>query len=215
MDRSVVVLADEISSAFEQQDKALLELRGKPLIKHVVDTISTIVDEVVVVTDNEERAATYKDLLDPDVTFAVEVEESTGPLVGALTGFGVAKGKHCALLPYDMPFVSLDVIQLFFELCPGKTAVVPRWPTQEIEPLHAVYHTKSALEAARIAIGEGSADLTAMVEHLGGVRYVSTLVVQEFDPELKTFFTVNTPVDLKMAETLAKPKGSTQRKSRK
>ncbi len=210
MDRSAIIVADEISAAFEQ-DKALLELRGKSLLKHVIDAIGTIVDEIIVVTDTDDRAETYKAILDPDVKFAVEVEDSKGPLVGAFTGFEVAQGKHCALLAFDMPFVSLDVMQLFFELCPGKTAVVPRWPTQEIEPLHAVYHTRSALEAARIALGEGATDLTTMVDHLGGVRYVSTLVVQEFDPELRTFFTVNTPVDLKMAETMAKPKPSTRR----
>jgi molybdenum cofactor guanylyltransferase len=205
LDKSLVVLADEYSPAFEQ-DKALVELRGKPLLKRVIDIIDAIVDEVIVVTDTEERAEKYRKLLDPDVKVVVEVEEPKGPLIGALTGFGLAQGKHCLLLPFDMPFVSLDVIELFFELCPGKTAVVPRWPDQEIEPLHAVYHTASALKATQIAVGEGACDLNSIVEHLGGVRYVSTLVLQEFDPELKTFFTVNTPVDLKMAETLASPR---------
>jgi len=42
--------------------------------------------------------------------------------------------------------------------------------------------------------------LRSMVDKLRGVRYVSTLVLQQIDPELRTFFNINTPLDLKKAE---------------
>jgi molybdopterin-guanine dinucleotide biosynthesis protein A len=43
-----------------------------------------------------------------------------------------------------------------------------------------------------------------MIERMRAVRFVSTLVVQELDPELKTFFNVNTLLDLKRAGGLVK-----------
>ena len=205
MDRTAIILAEDFSSPLEQ-DKAIMILNGKPLLRHVVDAIGVLVNEVIVVTDSQERVQEYTRIVGGEVKFAVNVDETKSPLVGAAAGFELAEGKHSALLAADTPFISPDVVDLFFELCQGKTAVVPRWPDQQIEPMHAVYHTKSALEAARIALGEGKLDLQSMVENLGGVRYVSTLVVKELDPELKTFFNVNTLVDLKMAETMAKPR---------
>jgi len=213
VDRTAIILAEEFSSPLEQ-DKAMMILNGKPLLRHVVDAIGVLVNEVIVVTNSQERVQEYTRVVGGEVKFAVNVDETKSPLVGAVAGFELAEGKHSALLAADTPFISPDVIDLFFELCQGKTAVIPRWPDQLIEPMHAIYHTKSALEAARIALGEGKLDLQSMVENLGGVRYVSTLVVKELDPELKTFFNVNTPVDLKMAETMAKPRRtkSTRRK---
>jgi molybdopterin-guanine dinucleotide biosynthesis protein A len=45
-----------------------------------------------------------------------------------------------------------------------------------------------------------------MVEKMRNIRYVSTLVFQQFDPQLKMFFNVNTPLDLKKAESLLSKK---------
>jgi molybdopterin-guanine dinucleotide biosynthesis protein A len=60
------------------------------------------------------------------------------------------------------------------------------------------------LEAAKTALSKGELDLKAMVDRLRGVRYVSTLVFQQLDPQLRTFFNVNTALDLKKAELMLK-----------
>jgi molybdopterin-guanine dinucleotide biosynthesis protein A len=44
-----------------------------------------------------------------------------------------------------------------------------------------------------------------MIEKLRGVRYVSTLVIQQLDPDLRAFFNINTPLDLKKAIAMVKP----------
>jgi len=205
VERSAVVLAGGFSSRFGQ-DKGALELNHKPLIKHVVDAVKPLVDETIVVTNSQERADRYSKIVGPNIKFAIDVEQAKGPLVGALTGFEAAQGNYALLLPVDVPFVSRDVIDLLFELCHGRSAVIPRWPNQQIEPLHAVYHVQIALEAAKIAVDEGKLNVRAMIEGMRGVRYVSTLVIQELDPEFRTFFNVNTPLDLRKAEVMVKPR---------
>jgi molybdenum cofactor guanylyltransferase len=205
MDRSAIILAGGFSSRFGQ-DKSLLELNGKPLIKHVVNAVEPIVDEIIIVTSAQERADQYVKVVGPDTKFAIDIDDSKGPLVGTLTGLQQAIGKYSLLLPSDVPFVSRGVVELLFDLCPGRSAVVPRWPNTDIEPLQAVYNTKVALEAAKIAVSEGKQRVAEMLENMQGVRYISTLVIQEIDPDFKTFFNINTPVDLKKAEALIKPK---------
>jgi molybdopterin-guanine dinucleotide biosynthesis protein A len=206
LDRSAIVLAGGFSSRFGE-DKGVLELAGKPLIKHVTDAVRSVVNETIVVTNSQERAARYAKLLDAKVKFALDSHEFKGPLIGALTGFEVANGDYSLLLPFDTPFVSKEVIFLLFELCLNRTAAIPRWPNGQIEPLHAVYRTKVALEAAENAVDAGRVDMRAMIERMRSLRFVSTLVVQQLDPDLRTFFNINTPFDLKKAVGMVKPRG--------
>ena len=211
MDRSAIILAGGSSRGFHG-DKGVLELDGKPLINYAVDAVKGLVEEVIVVTSSQERADAYAKLVSSKVRFAIDVCESKGPLGGALTGFEAANGEYSALLPFDSPFVSKEVLSLLFDCCVGKAAVIPRWTNMDIEPLHAVYHTKQALEAAKEALAENDLDLQAVVEKLRGVRYVSTMVIEQLDPDFKTFFNVNTPLDLKKAAVMFKPRKTSKTK---
>jgi molybdopterin-guanine dinucleotide biosynthesis protein A len=204
LDKSAIVLAGGVSSRFGQ-DKGILKIANKPLIKYVIDAVNPVVDETIVVTNSQDRITEYAKVVATDVRFAIDSCESKGPLIGALTGFGSAHGKYALLLPFDTPFVSREVVSLLFELCLGKAAAIPRWPNEQIEPLHAVYQTKLALEAAKSAVSEGKLTMRAMIEKLRGVRYVSTLVIQQLDPDLRAFFNINTPLDLKKAMAMVKP----------
>jgi molybdopterin-guanine dinucleotide biosynthesis protein A len=203
LDRSAIVLAGGFSTRFGE-DKGVLELGNKPLIRRVTDAVQPIVNEIIVVTSSQERVAKYADLLGANVRFAVDSRESRGPLIGALAGFEAAHGDHSLLLPFDTPFVSREVVSLLFELCLKRAAAIPRWPNGQIEPLHAVYHTRTALEAAKAASDEGKLDMRAMIGKMKGVRFVSTLVIEQLDPDLRTFFNINTAFDLKRALSVYK-----------
>jgi molybdopterin-guanine dinucleotide biosynthesis protein A len=205
LNKSAIVLAGGFPSRFSQ-DKGVLEFAGKPLIRHVVDAVRRFVDEVIVVVESQEQRAKYTAIASADVRFVFDSCEPNNPLSGALAGFEVAQGKYVLLLPFDLPFVSADVVGLLFDLCIGKAAVVPRWTDGRIEPLHAVYQTEMALAAAQSAVNEEQVDLQAMFERMRGVRYVSTLVIQQLDPDFRTFFKINTPVDLKKAMSMLKPR---------
>ena len=201
MDKSAIILAGGVSSRFGQ-DKGLLQLANKPLIKHVLDAISTIVDEKMVVASSKVQAENYANVLGSDVNVLIDVDDAQSPLIGALTGFKEAHGRYALLLSCDTPFVSNDVISLLFELCINRNAVIPRWPNGYIEPLQAVYCAKPACEAAKNALSEGKLNMQSMVDRLCSVRYVSTLVLQQLDPELRTFFNINTLLDLRRAESM-------------
>jgi len=205
LDKSAIILAGGFSSRFGQ-DKGLLQLANKPLIKHVLDAVSTLVDEKIVVASSKVQAENYAKVSGSNVNVLVDVGDVQSPLVGALTGLKEARGTYALLLSCDMPFVSRGVVLLLFELCINRYAAIPRWPNGYIEPLQAVYCAKPACEAAENALSEGKLNMQSMVDKLRGVRYVSTLVLQQLDLELKTFFNVNMPLDLKKAELMFKRK---------
>jgi len=199
--KSAIILAGGFSNRFGQ-DKGLLQLANKPLIKHVLDAISTLIDEKMVVASSKVQAENYAKVLGSDVNVLIDVDDAQSPLIGALTGFKEAHERYALLLSCDTPFVSRDVVSLLFELCINRNAVIPRWPNGYIEPLQAVYCAKPAYEAAQNALSEGKLNMQSMVDRLRSVRYVSTLVLQQLDPGLRTFFNVNTLLDLRRAESM-------------
>jgi len=199
--KAVVILAGGFSKRLGQ-DKCLIDLVGKPLVLHVVDRVSSVVNEKVVVVGSNALRDKLSNVFKSKISVVVDKYEGQSPLVGALTGFESVDAEYSLLLPCDTPFVSVEVVALLLDLCVNRGAVIPRWPNGYIEPLQAVYYTKSAIEAAKKALDEGKRDLLSMINYLYGVRYVSTLVLQQLDPKLLTFFNVNTIEDLKRAKSM-------------
>lgn len=179
-------------------------LAGKPLIGHVLDAVKEVVEERIVAVNSKVQLENYMKVLDSDVRLVVDEGQMRTPLLGALTGLRATSGEYAIMLPCDTPFVSSEIASLLFELCINRNAAIPRWPNGYIEPLQAVYRVKPALEAAERAFAAGGLNMQSMIGELRGIRYVSTLVLQQLDPELKTFFNVNSPLDLKRAELMLK-----------
>jgi molybdopterin-guanine dinucleotide biosynthesis protein A len=201
MERAAVVLAGGFSKRLGQ-DKGLVKHAGKPLVTHVLERASEVVDEVLVVVSSESQKESYSLVVPNENKIFVDDENVRSPLIVALTGFANIRAEYSLLLPCDSPFVSGKVIELLFETCVGVDAAVPRWPNDYIEPLQAVYRTSSALEATRQALGHGEMRPLNMIRLLRRTRYLSTLVIQQLDPHLTTFFNVNTPLDLAKAEKM-------------
>ena len=194
-----MILAGGFSKRFGR-NKGLIELSGKPLIQHVLDRTLHVVDEAVVVVSSDIQKRAFAKLLHDKLDVVVDKYKKQSPLIGALTGFENAQGKYSLLLPCDTPLISSRVASLLLDLCIKKNAAIPRWPNGYIEPFQAAYRTRPALRAAEIALKEEKLDMRSMILHILRVRYVSTMVLRQMDPELLTLFNINTPQDLKRAE---------------
>ncbi len=203
MSKTAIILAGGVSRRFGQ-DKGLISLAGKPLVMHVFEKACLVAEELIVVVGSATQRDLYLPLFPKGTKIVVDAEELRSPLVGALSGFTSAGGDYSVLLPCDTPFVSKEVMDLLFHVAPNMDAVIPRWPNAYIEPLQAVYRTSSTLRAAQEALDKGEVRLLPMIMLLKKVRYISTMVIQEINPRLTTFFNINTPTDLRRAENLIK-----------
>jgi molybdopterin-guanine dinucleotide biosynthesis protein A len=201
--RSAIILAGGLSSRLSH-DKGLLLLADKPLIQHVLDAVDNIVDEKLVILSSEAQVQKYRRFGSKSTRVLADSIGTHAPLAGALSGFEQACGEYSLLLACDMPMISRRILLILLDLCLNRSAAIPRWPNGYIEPLQAVYCTQLALEASREALKVGELNLRAMVSRLRNVRYISTLVLEQLDPQLKTFLNINTPIDLKRAELLLK-----------
>jgi len=208
---AVIILANKFSKELPE-DKGTTLLCNKPLIRHVFNSVKSIVDEVIIVVNEQKRAETYATVLPKTVQFVIDKQLSQNSLSGAIAGFEAVQSKYALLLPYDSPLINRELVMFLLDLAVNKTAVVPRNTDNEIEPLCAVYQTKIAIETAKKAVDEGAADLQTFVEKLRGVRYISKMIVEQIDPELQSFFSINSLLDLKRATIMLRGKSKITKK---
>ena len=200
MSNTAIILAGGFSKRFGL-DKGILKIAGISLMNHVVKKVNSIVDEIIIVTNSNKKIELYsKEINEFKVDFFLDIYKEIGPLAGALTGLKNSQGDYSLIVPFDTPFLSKKILKLLFKLCEEKSAVIPRWPNGHIEPLHSVYHTKEAFNAAFDAINNNEKKVRAIIQRLQKVSYISTEILRLYDPELLTFFNINTPSDLELAK---------------
>ncbi len=190
--------------------KSNFEIAGKHLINHVIDAVNPFVDEVVIVTDSEENAKLYSKIVKPKFQIIFD-KNSTSFTSSFLTGLETIQGEYTIVLPSNSPFVSKDIISLLFELSIGKNAVIPRKPDMSAEPFFSVYNTEQLIAAIRTSLPQDQLDMYSVLDDLRGIRYISSIVFKQLDPDFKSFFTVNTPTDLKKAEAMLRLKPTKNR----
>jgi len=198
--RSAFILAGGQSTRFGA-DKSLIRIGDRPAIGYVMDNVSEVVDEVVVVARDVAQGKKIRSALG-NINLAYDSIIGYGPVAGILAGLRSTRAEYAIALACDMPLVNPDVVNLLFSLARGYDAVVPKWPDGNLEPLHAVYNRSRMAKACEEAIQLGERIILAPLRALPRIRYVSTEELKEIDPELRTFTNVNTPDDLEAIRLL-------------
>jgi len=198
---SAIVLSGGASKRFGE-DKGLFKVFQKPLISYVVEKVKPLVNEVIIVISDQGKVEEYSRHL-PSTRILTDEYAFKATISGALTGFKNAVGDYSLLLPCDTPLLSQKTLSLLLSLAQDNDAVIPRWPSGYIEPLQAVYRTREAYKASLKSVMEGKLRLRDMISRLK-VLYVSTLVIEQLDRNLLTFYNVNTLKDLEKIRKLLK-----------
>jgi len=198
INRTALILAGGRGVRIGRNIKALLRIDNKTLLQRVLEDIRPLVDQIIVVIGKNSPEETFRKILPRSVEICKDEGEGEGALVGLLTGFRKAKFEYSLALPCDSPFAKGKVVELLFSEAQNMDAAIPVWPNGFIEPLHAVYKTKNAREGAEIAL-EKSYRIRDMIKLLGKVRYVPTEYIRKIDPELLTFYNINSQSDLDKA----------------
>ena len=200
MSKTAIILAGGFAKRFGS-DKGILKIANISLINHVVKKVESLVNEILIVTNSKKKIDLYsKELIGVKVDFYLDIYDGIGPLGGALTGLKHSKGNYSLIVPFDTPFLSKKVLSLLFDLCKQRSAVIPKWPNGLIEPLHSVYNTKEAFIASLDSVNKNEKKVRSIIQKLQNVFYISTEILQSFDPKLLTFFNINTPSDLEVAK---------------
>lgn len=138
--RAGVIVAGGRSTRFGEADKAVADLAGTPMVRHVADRLAGVVDLLVVncrrdqVADVEAALSGYE----RPVRVAVDENPDEGPMAGIRTGLrtvldewrergdadtggwgGVAESPYAFVAACDMPFVDPPLVDYLFDRATG------------------------------------------------------------------------------------------------
>ncbi len=191
---SALILAGGMGSRLGYREKALMDFDGKPLIRHAVDALERVADNVIISVRDEAQAELLGSIL-PGHRFAYDAYKNKGPIAGILSGLFACQDEYCFIAACDMPFINENAVKMLFGKCENYDAAIPRHSDGFLEPLHAVYRCKPMLRETEKAIMRGETIILAPIFRLN-VNYVGVDEIKKIDPELRTFMNINTYKDL-------------------
>ena len=193
---SGVILSGGMSTRMGHE-KGLVMLAGKPLVSYVASVLESVADEIVGAVAKD-MSAQYKIVLKKGYKIVEDRRQGYGPLEGLTAAFEAARGEYALVCPCDTPFLSPQVCEMISSRAKGSDGAVPRIGGK-FEPLHATYSRESALRAFESTIAEGKRKPIEAYEKLSLV-YVEEAELRSIDPHLLSFWNLNSPKDLDLAE---------------
>lgn len=103
-----VILAGGKSSRMGT-DKAMLELNGKPFIQHITETLKSVFDHVIIISDHGEQ---YKFL---DLPIYEDIYKNCGPLGGIHSAFVNTHSEDIFIVSCDIPFIDILAVQYLLD----------------------------------------------------------------------------------------------------
>lgn len=193
---SGIVLAGGLSRRLGR-DKAIESVGQNMLVERVVNKLSELVEETIVVVNNHYRASSLP--LPTGCKTAVDIYRDKGSLGGIYTGLAASEANYGIIVACDMPFLNLELLKYMLSLRDGYDVVVPV-RRGYFEPTHALY-SKSCMPYIRTNLQLNNLKITGFYQQMR-VREIAENEMTNLDPEHLSFFNVNTEADLAKAKRL-------------
>jgi len=210
-DAAGFVLAGGQSSRMGQ-DKALLHFAGRPLIANALSILQSAGLPASIAGAGPSLASSFQAF----APIVADSEPGLGPLSGIVAALASTPARHAVFLPVDLPFlppsllvyllrhaqvteraVTLVSVNGFVQTFPAilDRAALPALQAALVSGDHGCF---SAFQAAAAALGQTVSHIAVeFLAQSGHVAHPGGL------PPVRWFLNLNTPSDLKRAETLA------------
>jgi molybdopterin-guanine dinucleotide biosynthesis protein A len=201
MGLSVAILAGGRSRRMGR-DKALIQLGRHTLLEVVAQRVEPVADELFVVATDDAPYAALGFKVVPDAF------DDAGSLGGIYSAMRHATHDFCLVVACDMPLLNTRLLEWMAGVPRDYDALVPELGGRRshqggeltLETLHAIYG-RSVLVPFRGRILRGQFKIADALAEVN-VQRVCEEEIRNFDPDLLSFFNVNTPDDLNFAEAI-------------
>ena len=204
---AIIILIGGKSARFGTE-KAIINIFGKPLILHQIETLYKFDEDIFIVAHSEEQIYKYKKEINfpKEVNFLVDDREFFSypkidkPMVGIYTGFKELYNLNFEkgfLLSCDMPLIKPQVINLLMKEVMGYDCCIPKWENGFLEPYFAIYPVKETYERAKWILKSENYGLLNLIDENWKINYVSVeKLIKPLDKNLVSLININGPIDL-------------------
>ena len=193
---SGVILAGGQSSRFSGQNKAFIDVCGTITIDRIYHLFVDLFEEIILVTKDPRPYLHY------DMLIVTDFFDIPSSLTGIHAGLFYSSNPFAFFTACDTPFLKKKLVQTVLDrINPEFEAIIPE-TSKGMEPLCAAY-SKKALNTIESHLTQDKLKIMRIFKKRR-VKMISEKVLRQADPELLSFFNINTPEDLIQAEHLAK-----------
>jgi len=184
-----IILAGGQNTRFSGTNKALVRVGGKRIFDRIYDVFCNLFQ------DND--PAQY---LEWDLTIVADLFPFRSSLTGVHAGLFNITTPYAFFAACDTPFIKQNLIETILAgIAPHIDIVVPE-TSEGFQPLCAVY-SRRCLEHATRQLEKQELKIDRIFKKLR-VKKIPEKVLKKQDPDLLSFFNINTPEDLAEAEEI-------------
>ncbi len=192
-----IILAGGKSSRMGS-DKGFVLYKNKAFIQHIIEAISPLVDDLIIVSNNSayDIFTLHSPMgLEYTIKRVDDLIEYAGPLAGVYTGLYYSNIEHNLVVSCDVPLINSKTLSILIENIDTKTDIVQFESQGKTMPLIAIYK-KHCLETFGSLLKEGERRLRVALKHLN----VKTITLDK--KQEKFTKNINTPIDLSEVEKI-------------
>ncbi|RUM47803.1 MAG: molybdenum cofactor guanylyltransferase [Hydrogenothermus sp.] len=193
MSLSCIVLAGGKSKRMGK-DKAFLDFKGKPFLRHILEKLSEISDNIVVIVNKD--FSNYSGIIEgfPQVSLVKDLFPYEGPLNGVISAKNYVKHEKVLISTCDIPVISTELIKYLAGKIEGYDMVLPI-VNEKRQPFNTVYK-KNSLEIAENIFKNGNRSLMKWIDNLKKV-VINENEIKNFKNAIYMYQSINTPEDYK------------------
>ncbi|MFW9772440.1 MAG: molybdenum cofactor guanylyltransferase [Candidatus Heimdallarchaeota archaeon] len=204
---AILILIGGKSTRFGTE-KAVVELFGKPLILHQIETLAKFDQNIFLIAHSDEQIYNYKSEIDfpREVTFIVDDREIFKhpkiyrPMLGVYSGFKELfrqSFEKAFVLSCDMPLIKPEVIEFMIKQSAGYECLIPRWKNGFLEPYFAIYPVEKGYQKAKEILLSENYGLLNLIDKNWKINHISVEEeLQPLDKNLLSLINIKGPIDL-------------------
>lgn len=191
-----VILSGGLSTRYSGRDKAAIAVGGKCILDRIYSVFADLFDEIILVTNSPLRYLAW------DLNIVPDLFPDRSSLTGIHAGLFFMTRPYAFVSACDTPFLKKELVETVVAgIAPNVDIVIPETSAGD-EPLCAVY-SKRCLQPAEQHLAQKKFKVQWAFRK-NRVKKIPESVLRARDPELVSFFNVNTPGDLARAQQLAR-----------
>ncbi len=189
-----VILAGGLNRRMNGQNKALLTVEGQTLVGRLIERFTELFEQVILVSNRPVELSAWECLIASDLLPA------RGSLVGLHAGLFFCRPSHAFVVACDMPFLKPEMIALILEHWEPRWEVVVPVTAEGYQPLCAVY-AKGCIKLIENQVRQGRMKISRWYDQVK-VKTIPESSLRQVDPELISFFNINTHEDWQRFQSL-------------
>jgi len=189
-----VILAGGQNSRFSGTNKALLHVGKKRILDYIYGVFKELFEDIILVTNDPVQYIEW------DLNIVTDLFPIRSSLTGIHAGLFYTTTPYSFFMACDTPFIQKYLVETILDNIEPRIDVVVPETSEGLEPLCAVY-SKDCLKPITHQLEKQELKINQMFQKLR-IKKLPEKVLRQKDPDLMSFYNINTPEDLAKAEDM-------------